>query len=163
MNALLAAKERFGFRLIHFSIQRDHLHLVAEADDTRALSRGLQGLAIRVAKALNRLWRRAGKVFADRFHARVLRSPREVRHVLAYVLCNSNKHGGPGVQVDWASSGRWFDGWSQGLLQTAAGVPRPVAAARSWLLKLGWRQYGLIDIGEWPGPRRPAETTARQR
>jgi REP element-mobilizing transposase RayT len=153
MNALLAARECAGLRVVHFTIQRDHLHLLAEADDARALSRGLQGLAIRIAKALNRLWRRAGAVFADRFHARLLRSPREVRQALAYVLCNANKHGGPRVQVDWASSGRWFDGWRHGPLGLPEGPPSPVAAARSWLLRQGWRRHGLIDVGEWPGGR----------
>jgi REP element-mobilizing transposase RayT len=87
-----AACERFGFRLVHFSIQRDHLHFLVEAADATALTRGMQGLAIRVAKALNKLWGRKGKVFGDRYHARPLKTPREVRHALAYVLNNAWKH-----------------------------------------------------------------------
>ena len=92
-RAFGAGAERFGFRLVHFSVQSNHLHLVVEANDRRALTRGMQGLAIRVAKAINRRLERRGKVFADRYHARALRSPREVRHALRYVLLNAQRHG----------------------------------------------------------------------
>ena len=78
-RALTGARARFGFRLVHFSVQRDHLHLLAEASDRRALSRGMQGLSIRVAKAVNRRLGRRGAVFADRYHARALKTPREAR------------------------------------------------------------------------------------
>ncbi|MCA3009328.1 MAG: hypothetical protein INH34_13220, partial [Phycisphaerales bacterium] len=84
--ALLArfarGKDRFGFRLLHFSILNDHLHFVVEAKDRTALCRGLQGLLIRLARGLNKLWGRKGKVFADRYHDRALKSPREVRNAL---------------------------------------------------------------------------------
>ncbi len=78
----LAQASRRGLRVLHFSVQRDHLHLLVEALDAGALSRGLQGLAIRIAKALNRVLGRCGRVWADRFHARALRTPREVRNAL---------------------------------------------------------------------------------
>ncbi len=87
-EAFDVAKQRLGARLVHFRVQRDHLHLLVEATDRRALSRAMQGLFVRVAKALNRAWARRGKVFRDRFHARGLESPRQVRHALAYVLLN---------------------------------------------------------------------------
>jgi len=91
-KALAKGKQHFGFSLVHFSIQRDHLHLIAEASDRRALSRGVQGLSIRVARAVNRqLWRK-GRLFADRYHARALKTPREVRFALRYVLLNARKH-----------------------------------------------------------------------
>jgi len=83
---------RFGFRLVHYSVQTNHVHLIAEAAGRRALSRGMQGLAIRMAKALNRTWQRKGRVFADRYHDRILRTPREVRSALRYVLNNARKH-----------------------------------------------------------------------
>jgi len=70
---------RAGFRLLHFSVQRDHVHLLVEADGSIALRRGLQGLAIRVAKAINRTLGRRGKVFADRYHARARNSGPEQR------------------------------------------------------------------------------------
>jgi len=79
----LAEASRSGLRVLQFSVQRDHVHLLVEALDVRTLSRGLQGLAIRIAKGVNRVLRRRGRVWADRFHARILRTPREVRNALA--------------------------------------------------------------------------------
>jgi putative transposase len=92
-GALAGARARFGFRLVHFSVQRDHLQLLAEVSDRRALSRGMQGLTIRVAKVVNRRLGRSGRVFADRYHARALTTPREARWALRYVLSNARKHG----------------------------------------------------------------------
>src|SRR5262249_22714935 len=83
----------------HFSVQSDHIHLLVEADEPAALVRGMQGLAIRVAKSVNRALKRCGAVWADRFHARTLRTPREVRNALVYVLNNVKKPFG----VRWGS------------------------------------------------------------
>ncbi len=74
-RAFAAGSDRFGFRLTEYSIQSNHVHLLVEAKDRNALTRGMQGLSIRVAKALNKLWGRKGKVFADRYHDRILRTP----------------------------------------------------------------------------------------
>ena len=149
--AFSAGSDRFGFRLVHFSVQRDHLHLIAEAQDRLALSRGMKGLLVRIARALNRLWRRRGPVFADRYHARALRTPREVRNTLVYVLQNSRKHIGRYAGIDPGSSGAWFDGWAgcPPLTSGAVGSP-PVVAARTWLLRVGWTRYGRIGLGEAP-------------
>src|SRR5262249_20063933 len=87
--AFRAGCDRFGFRLVHYAVLNDHLHFLVEAADRESLSRGLQGLAIRVAKALNKLWQRKGRVFADRYHDRILKSPKEVRNALRYVLANA--------------------------------------------------------------------------
>ncbi len=146
--AFAAGCQRFGFRLTEYSVQRNHIHLIAEAKDRRALARGVQGLLIRVAKALNRLWGRRGSVFADRYHDRVLRTPREVRSCLAYVLNNARRHGLRLAQgVDLFSSACWFDGWREKLrVRGLVSVPRPVATARTWLLAEGWRRGGLIGV-----------------
>jgi REP element-mobilizing transposase RayT len=141
-----AGADRFGFRLVHYSIQGNHLHLVAEACDRRALGRGMKGLLVRAAKALNKLWRRKGRVFADRYHSHQLRSPREVRNALVYVLHNAFHHGIRLAGIDLYTSGRWFDGWS---VSVAAPDANPCVAALSWLLRLGWRRHG-------PVPPRPA-------
>src|SRR6266550_8736679 len=90
-SALGAASHR-GFRVIHFSAQDDHLHLIVEADDTRALRHGLRGLVIRLARAVNHALGRRGAVFGDRYHARTLTTPRAVRFALIYVLRNRQKH-----------------------------------------------------------------------
>ena len=145
--AFLKGKERFGFRLNHYSIQKDHLHLIVEATDRRALSRGMQGLLVRVAKALNKVWNRKGSVFRDRYHDHILRSPSEVRNALAYVLNNARKHGiklAKGV-VDGFSSARWFDGWRGPDMDPFPRDPNtPIARARTWLQRKGWRKRGLI-------------------
>lgn len=104
-KALAAAKHQFGFALVHFSVQRDHLHLIAEANDRRALSRGVQGLSIRLALAVNRLLERKGRLFADRYHARALKTPREVRFALRYVLLNARKHARSPLQDAGARQG----------------------------------------------------------
>jgi putative transposase len=140
--------QRFGFRLNQYSVQTTHLHLIVEAPDRRALSRGVQGLAVRVARRLNRLWQRKGKVFSDHYHDRILRTPKEVRNALAYVLNNAKRHGIFHAGVDGFSSGRWFDGWRDAL--PSASAPPIVARARTWLQTIGWRRWGLISLDEVP-------------
>ena len=150
--AFAAGCERFGFRLAQYSVQRDHIHMIVEAKDRRALARGVQGLLIRVAKALNRLWGRKGSVFGDRYHDKVLRTPKEVRSALAYVLNNARKHALRLAQgVDLFASGAWFDGWRESFGRRGVPAARPVAAARTWLLSVGWRRHGLIRLDEVPG------------
>jgi hypothetical protein len=121
----------------------------------------MQGLSIRIARALNRLWRRSGSVFSDRYHARILRSPREVRYALAYVLHNGRKHGIDVRGIDPYTSGDAFDGWRDRPLgstegqrvaaEQRIGPPERVAAAHTWLLRIGWRRWGLVRIDEVPG------------
>ena len=152
-------KDRFGFRLVHYSVQSNHLHLLCEADDKRALARGMQGLAIRIARRLNRAAGRTGKLFADRYHLRVLESPTEVRHCLLYVLRNGVKHGvsPAGPVFDVYSSAMYFDGWTERLrLRLLDDGERPVATARSWLLATGWRRGGPISLRDLPAAARDA-------
>ena len=147
-KAFAAGCDRFGFRLAHYSVQGNHLHFIVEAKDRAALSRGMQGLLIRVAKALNRVWGRRGSVFADRYHDHVLRTPREVRNALNYVLANARNHGRRLVQgIDHYASGWWFAGWREKpTMKGLEGIERPVATARTWLLNEGWRRHGLIPL-----------------
>ena len=96
-QAFRKCKERFGLRVIHFTVQGNHLHLLVEADDVVALARGMKGLSVRIARALNRLNGVRGQVFPDRFHSRALKSPREIAYAMRYVLGNHMKHG----LADW--------------------------------------------------------------
>jgi REP element-mobilizing transposase RayT len=151
-------RDRFGFRLCEFSIQGDHLHLIAEAADRRALARGMQGLAVRCARKLNRLWGRKGTVFADRYHDHVLRTPREVRNALCYVLNNAQHHLPPPIRrglpaPDPFSSARWFDGYRAPPPTPPPFARCPTVAARTWLLTTGWRRHGAIGLDESPGSR----------
>ena len=105
-----------------------------------------------MAKGLNRLWGRKGSVFADRYHDKVLRTPREVRNALAYVLNNARRHGLRLAQgLDFFASRWWFDGWREGVRARGVPVVRPVAAGKTWLLNVGWRRHGLVGQAELPG------------
>jgi len=136
------------FRLLAFSVQADHLHLLVEADEPTGIARGMQGFAIRVAKAVNRALARHGRVWNDRYHARVLRTPREVRNALVYVLNNFRKHVRAACGLDPYSSASWFHGWT--IPVPRVDVASPVVAARTWLGRVGWRRAGPIHPDESP-------------
>lgn len=158
-GSLRALVERTEFRVIHYSIQRNHVHAIVEATSTPALARGMKSLGARLARAANRIFGRQGPVLSDRFHLRILRTPRAVRNALAYVLLNARKHWmkrrgfAPPVRLDEASSARWFTGWRRappGRAPRPLAWPPEVAPAHTWLLAQGWRRHGLIDPAEVP-------------
>jgi putative transposase len=140
IGAFTAMSGRTNFRLVHYSVQSNHVHLICEALDRRELARGIQSLATRIAKRLNALWRRAGKLFADRYHDRILHTPREVRNALGYVLNNALHHGVPipRGEPDPFSSAGWFSSWRG---------PSPITRAKTWLLSIGWARHGPLEIG----------------
>jgi len=151
--------QRPGFRLCHFSVQQNHLHLIVEADSQKALSRGMQALGIRIALGLNkRMERRRGRVVADRYHARVLKSPLEVKRALLYVLNNARHHRRADEQphrlwVDAYSSAPFFDGWAYAPRVDSCDkdiVHPPPARPKSWLLTTGWRRHGPLDPSQIP-------------
>lgn len=121
-----ASRGLHGLRLVEFSVLGDHLHLVVEADHNVSLSRGIQGLAVRLARGLNRLLRRTGKLFADHFHSHLLRSPTEVARAISYVRKNAARHYGE-RDVDPFSS-------------MAPGSNEVLVAGTCWLLRIGWRR-----------------------
>jgi REP element-mobilizing transposase RayT len=152
-----AACDRGRFRLVHYSIQDDHAHLIVEAASARDLASGMKSIGARLARAVNRVFRRRGSVLADRYHLHVLRAPREVRRAIAYVLLNARRHvakrgrtPSSKAVIDPASSGRWFAGWRDGTAPVSTGPP-PVALPRTWLLAVGWRRHGLLNPAEVPG------------
>jgi REP element-mobilizing transposase RayT len=153
LEVALAAASSAAFRIIHYSVQTNHLHLILEATDRAALLAGLRGLAIRTARAINRAAGLRGRVWAERAHIRELRTPREVRNALVYVLHNLKKTVRGVESLDGCATGYWFDGWREPRPRWArppAGVPVPVRAARTWLLTTGWRRLGLIGFDEQP-------------
>ncbi len=150
LRETIARAQRDGFRICHFSVQSNHVHMLVEAKSRQTLSRGVQGLAIRMARALNRALRRSGKVWGDRYHRRDLATPREVRSALVYVLQNAKKHQPAGGGLDPCSSARWFDGWHDLRRFTPHGEEQVVLAPRTWLLGAGWRRLGLIASAEQP-------------
>jgi REP element-mobilizing transposase RayT len=156
---------RPGFRLVHYSLQGNHAHLIVEAHDRDALARGMMAVGARLARAVNWIAGRKGPVLADRYHVRLLPTPKEVHGALRYVLLNARRHAAKAraaltarIRLDPASSARWFNGWKRERLgdargeATATAGERPaVARARTWLLTVGWRRYGLLDPAAIPG------------
>jgi putative transposase len=168
-KALIATIGRATCRIVHLSIQNSHLHLAVEADDRMALARGMQAFEISAARHINaalsrkRRARRTGRVFSDRYHARVIRTPKQARHALAYILNNWRHHREHRAafanewRIDPFSSAPSFDGWRD-LDPTTLEWPRtyeplPVSEPKTWLLKEGWRKHGLIAASEVPGPK----------
>jgi len=155
-----AAAERGRFRLVHYSIQSDHVHAIVEAESGRHLASGMKAIGARLARAVQRVFWVRGVVLADRFHRHVLRTPSEVRNAIAYVLLNARRHAAklgrrvdPRGAIDPASSGRWFAEWRSAPARDAPAVAKP----RTWLLASGWRRAGRIDPTEVPGrQRKPA-------
>jgi REP element-mobilizing transposase RayT len=169
-EATIAAARRPDFRIVHLSIQRDHLHLIVEAESQAALGGGVRGFAISAARQINKAIterggdRRTGRVFADRYHARPLTTPRAVRAALAYVLGNWRHHGedrAPAARawlVDPFSSAPLFFYWQETADSPvrwplrASYQPLIVRAPCTWLLASGWRRFHpLISVYEVPG------------
>jgi REP element-mobilizing transposase RayT len=172
-RATAAVLERADFRIVHASPETDHLHLIVEAETNDALSRGMQAFQISAAQHLNRVLskRRArrirGQVFADRYHARFVRSPTQARNTLNYVLNNWRRHDHDDIHapvdhrfwdVDYMSSAVSFPGWKE--LDTAPfrydvgpELRLCVSPPHSWLLSAGWRKAGPISMYAVPGPR----------
>ncbi len=150
--------ERGGARIVHYSIQGDHVHLICEADDQHTLANRMQGMKVSIAKRLNKLWGRKGSVFADRYLREDLKTPKQVRNAIRYVLMNvfrhrsrrpQPSHGSNPAWIDPYSSGRSFDGWLEADLRRNR-VAGFVREARSWLLRTGWKRHGLLSVHERP-------------
>ena len=137
------------FRVIHFSIQQDHGHFIVEGDEARRARGGMHGLAIRLALAVNRTLGRKGKVVGDRYHARPLTTPRQMRASMVYVLLNFRKHLRAPACVDPRSSGPHFSGWqrSPGITDVAPATAHPL----TWMACVGWlRAGGPLRVEEHP-------------
>ena len=86
------ANQKGRMRVVHFSVQSNHLHLICEADNKQSLARGMQGLKISLARRLNAQWKRSGQVFLERYHRTDLTSPLQLRNAIRYVLQNVIRH-----------------------------------------------------------------------
>ncbi|MEO8549667.1 MAG: transposase [Kofleriaceae bacterium] len=168
-EALITVFKLDDFHVVQFSVQRTHVHLLVEAMGRQALAKGMQAFGISAAKHINALIRdehgkrRRGSVFPDRYHVKILKSPRQVRNCLSYVLNNWRHHGedrGPrsrSWKLDPFSSAVTFEGWKERatrdgrFVQPPAYVAPLVWAPSTWLLDVGWRKAGLISAFEVPG------------
>ena len=166
-KAMQVVLGRADFRIVHASIQANHVHLLGEADHKYALARGLQAFQISAAKRLNQAQerhtgeRRSGRVFPDRYHAEIIDTPRRARHALAYVLNNWRRHRedrAPGTRtwkLDRYSSAIDFPGWDEGSkwLVPDDHERLPVCTPQTWLLREGWKMHGTLSVYEVPGKR----------
>ena len=177
LRAELRAETDGAFRIIHISIQRTHVHMLVEADNKLALSRGMQSFQISAAKHLNRAAsvkrikageaRRRGTDFPDRYHQEIIRNPTQARRALAYVLNNWRKHREDEAsleartwRVDPFSTGALFTGWRERvgepfLWKTPVTYePLVVYLPSTWLLQKGWlRGGGPFSVHDVPSKR----------
>ena len=158
-RSLRAVRARGDFRIVHYSLQANHVHLIVESAGKRALGCGMRSVGQRLARVVHRVYGRRGPVLDGRYHLRVLKTPREVRAAIAYVLLNVRRHWSqrrgkpPATKLDEASSGRWFTGWKwppPGSRRDSA-ARCEVSPAHTWLLAKGWRRHGLVNPAEVPG------------
>ena len=159
--ALVAAKAAYKMRVVHFCVQRNHIHLIIEAASRKALLSGMRGLSIRLSKRLNAALGLSGRLLADRYHLELLDNFLRLRRAIAYVLNNTRRHayqrGGwtkPAEYIDPCSSGYYFDGW-RGTKVRPPPLDAPVDKPGGFALKRGWRRHGLIVVGEIPGASLP--------
>jgi REP element-mobilizing transposase RayT len=166
--AVAICLRRQDFRVVHVSIQHDHVHLIVEADSRDALGKGLRGFAISAARGINAARGTRGNVFPDRYHCEVITCPRQARNTLAYVLNNWRKHRedrrvvARAWRIDPFSSGACFGGWLDEAANPMLWAMPPtydrmmVSRPRSWLLRKGWQAHGLISIRDVPSRRAAA-------
>jgi REP element-mobilizing transposase RayT len=130
-SSLRALRECGGFRVAHFSVQGNHIHLLVEAANRPSLAAGMKAMAIRLARGLNSMMGSNGAVFADRYHSHALRTPTEVRRALVYVLDNYRSHAqrrGERVHPEF------IDRFASSYPENRALVAEP----QTWLLRTGW-------------------------
>jgi REP element-mobilizing transposase RayT len=147
-SAIARSQRGAAFRITDFSVEPNHGHFITEAIDKAALGNGVRALVIRLTLAIRRITGYRGPIWADRYHARALLSPREYRSVLSYVLNNWKKHVCGAAEMDPCSSAPWFSGWSD-LAKSCSD---------------GWAsaQPGVVEPWKALGPAVPARLSARQ-
>jgi REP element-mobilizing transposase RayT len=170
-DATITAALRERFRIVHVSLQRTHVHMLVEAKDKKALARGMQGFEISAARNINTMLgpgkqRRRGQVFADRYHVKVIKSPRQAHHALRYILCNWRHHDEDkqGLASTWLvdpfSSGILFPDWKEladkDVMWPIRETYDPLVVFRptTWLLRDGWKRHGSISARDVPAPAR---------
>ena len=132
--------ERFGFRLVEFSVQRNHVHCIVEAPDAETLGRAMKGLEVRMARALNKLMHRTGPVFADRYHAHLLTSPRQAANAVRYVLENWSIH----AERNGEPRPSGVDPYCSAVSHDCG--PPLVAEARWWMLRVGAQRRAELAL-----------------
>jgi REP element-mobilizing transposase RayT len=156
--------EQEGFRVVHWSVQSNHVHMIVEADDQEALTRGMRRITIRLAKRWNKLWERRGPVFDDHDHFVSLDTPTQVRNALVYVLQNAKRHGVTlrGL-LDHCSTAPAFESWREQRPASSREL-YPRARQRTWGLHEGWllAKGGRLSVQELPKAKPKAKSQPRR-
>jgi REP element-mobilizing transposase RayT len=170
LSIFRAARGRFGMHIVEFSVLANHIHLMVECEFPDSLERGMRGLNTRLAKRLNKLFQRKGKLVAHRYHAHALTTPLEVRNSLRYVLLNQRIHAernGRRLQPEWIdsrSSGSIFTGWHRRPHDGGRLPDLGTSSPRTWLMRTGWLAHGRLAFDEstptGPPRSRPLATHA---
>jgi len=142
-------------RVVHYSVQQNHVHLIVEAAHKKSLTEGMRGISVRFARGINRVLARRGRVIGQRYHARPLTNPRAMRSALRYVLLNWRHHGARENAWDPCSSAMMFPGWIRAPremphMSDVDEIGVTVVVPTRWLLTKGWRRYGPIDVLDVP-------------
>jgi REP element-mobilizing transposase RayT len=167
-GALKHVSSLTDFRIVHISIQHNHIHLIVEAAHNDALEHGMRAFAISAARRINAAFGRRGKVFAFRYHTTTLDNPTQTRNALVYVLNNWRRHDEDerGLrqreeELDPYSSGSLFRGWTN-FSEPPRYTTLKVSPPTTWLLRVGWTLASKpIHTREVPGPLRKRPTTRR--
>jgi REP element-mobilizing transposase RayT len=144
-GVLSDVRDRNDFRVVEFSIQGNHLHLIAEAQGPRALATGMRAVGIRLARRLNTMMGRSGSVFEDRYHVHVLRTPAEVRNALRYIRGNHAGHAarrGERVPATWTDPYTSVAAREPRNAQRAFWTEPATRPADTWLLRAAARSRG---------------------
>lgn len=166
VRTMRSFRGRFSVRVVHYSAQTNHLHLLVECSDRDAFGQGMKALTVRLAKRLNAHFGSSGSIYASRYHVRELGTPLEVWNALRYVLLNERHHsfesGRPlsDDALDRRSTAAIFDGWTREIDTPHRHADYGTSPAQSWLLRVGWRRHGLIDPDDIPGVPREANQRA---
>jgi REP element-mobilizing transposase RayT len=129
-KALAEVARREGVRVVHFSVQHNHVHLMIEAEDRRVLSSAMRSLLIRVARGINGVMGASGRRIAERYHEHVLKTPTETRNALRYVMRNRVHH-----LARWGKSSVPFVDPFSSESRALEGLIKP---PESWLLQHAW-------------------------
>jgi putative transposase len=164
IRGVIAGAKPNGVRVLHYSVQENHLHLMVEGRDSADLSNQMRTLFSRIAFAVNAIARRHGRLFRDRHHRHELTTPSEVRNALVYILFNDRKHHAvhgsavpPPPSLDPCSSAWWFEAWAPSdrppERNLRDGPEAPTSKPLTWLARWGWHrgdEKKLLRFSETP-------------
>jgi REP element-mobilizing transposase RayT len=89
LRELLEEARQRGLRVVSFSVMPNHVHLYGMPESAAALRDAMRYLLGQLARSLNTIFQRRGKVFEDRYWSTCATSVKQAFHALNYVLKNA--------------------------------------------------------------------------